>query len=84
MSPFLSIRSLSRDIILSEIWGVENLHETTIFRSIFSFLLSFMIRDRLNSAETISTISCPCFIIHGLRDMLVPYTHGKLLHELCG
>lgn len=84
MSPFVSIRSLARDIILSEVWGPENLHQTSLFRSWCSYFLSFIVRDRLNSAEAIASISCPCFIIHGLRDSLVPYTHAKLLHDLCG
>jgi len=50
----------------------------------FSSVLSWLIRDRLNSEAAITYVHCPTFIIHGLRDTMVPYTHAKRLHELCG
>ena len=38
----------------------------------------------MDSITAIRKIHCPCLIIHGLRDTLVPYQHAKHLQESCG
>ena len=80
MSPFLSIRTLAIDLIDSIITNKSGQSSP----SWTSYALGFVVRERLCSKEAIKQISCPCFIIHGLRDTLVPYTHAKQLHEICG
>mmetsp|Transcript_2044 Transcript_2044/g.3614 ORF Transcript_2044/g.3614 Transcript_2044/m.3614 type:complete len:137 (-) Transcript_2044:186-596(-) len=49
-----------------------------------SKIMSWIVRERLDNEDAIKRISCPCFIVHGLKDALVPYTHAKRLHEICG
>lgn len=51
----------------------------SIFASISSSLVSYMIRDRLDNEEAIKHVSCPCLLIHGIRDTLVPFWHSKRL-----
>lgn len=83
MSPFLSIRTLAIDLIDSII-NSNNKSGSGGGQSWSSYALGFLVRERLCSKEAIKQISCPCFIIHGLKDTLVPYTHAKQLHEICG
>ena len=40
---------------------------------------AFFIRERLQIAELIKLVTCPCLIIHGRKDELVPWQHS---HEI--
>lgn len=51
----------------------------TAFRVItFLPLLPF---DKFNNLEKITKLKCPILIIHGTRDMVVPFWQGKMLYE---
>ena len=85
MSPFLSIRTLAIDLLNQNLLQErQEVDATPQPPSLASSVLGYLVRERLESKEAIKHIKCPCFIIHGLRDTLVPYTHAKQLHELCG
>ena len=97
MSPFLSIRTLARDLILQTISTPEaqsdnqhnehlreNYSEHSWWSKSCSNFMSYFIRERLDSSLAIQMIQCPCLIIHGLRDTLVPFWHAKELQELSG
>ena len=46
-------------------------------------ILKYLIQERFNNEEKIKKVTCPTFIIHGLKDNLIPYSHSKILHDNC-
>lgn len=47
-------------------------------------LLKFLIQDRFNNIEKIKRVSCPTFLVHGMKDNLISFEHSKALHQNCG
>lgn len=48
------------------------------------YLLKYLIQDRFNNFEKMKKVSTPTFLVHGLKDNLIPYKHSKDLHDNCG
>lgn len=44
--------------------------------------LSFLPFDRFDNARRIGTVKTPVLIIHGESDEVIPWSHGRRLHEL--
>ncbi len=44
------------------------------------FVPPLLLRDRLDNLEALERITCPCLIVHGERDLLVPVSHAARLH----
>jgi fermentation-respiration switch protein FrsA (DUF1100 family) len=54
------------------------------FTSIASFakrylLPGFLVRDRFDNLEVLTDYPLPVLLIHGLRDEVIPYSHGERL-----
>lgn len=47
------------------------------------FIFADAIANRWNSAEAIAKVTCPIFLVHGMQDVIIPYTHSERLHEIC-
>ena len=47
-----------------------------------SFLASF-VAERLNNAEMIKDVTAPVFIVHGMKDDLIPHQQAQSLIECC-
>ena len=47
-------------------------------------VLKHLISERFNNIEKIKSVMCPTFLVHGMQDNLIPYTHSKELHDKCG
>ena len=47
-------------------------------------MLSYLIQDRFKNIEKIGAVTCPTFLVHGMMDKLIPYSHSKELHDKCG
>ena len=47
-------------------------------------ILKFLIQDRFNNIEKIKRVTCPTFLVHGMKDNLIPFSHSKELHKACG
>lgn len=41
----------------------------------------YFIKERFNNLEHISNVTCPTFIVHGLKDKLIPYQHSQELYS---
>ncbi len=41
----------------------------------------FLVRDTLDNVTAIRRLTCPCLILHGAADRLVPVEHAHRLHE---
>ena len=46
-------------------------------------VLKYLISERFNNLEKIKDVTCPTFIIHGMKDNLIPFEHSKTLHDNC-
>lgn len=46
-------------------------------------MLQYLIQDRFQNIEKIKKVECPTFMVHGMKDNLIPYTHSKELHDNC-
>ena len=46
------------------------------------FLKSF-VADRFRNLDNIKEVYCPTFLIHGVLDNLIPYSHSQELHMNC-
>jgi len=44
---------------------------------------TYLIKERFNNLEYISKVLCPTFLVHGVRDSLIPFKHSQDLHSLC-
>jgi hypothetical protein len=44
-------------------------------------LVDILVRDQYKSIDKISAIHSPLLVVHGKRDMIVPYEFGKMLFE---
>ena len=42
-----------------------------------------LIKERFENAKNMSFITCPTFLVHGIKDNVIPYHHSQKLHELC-
>ena len=45
--------------------------------------LKYLIQDRFNNVEKIKKVTSPTFIVHGMKDQLIPFQHSKDLHDNC-
>jgi len=41
----------------------------------------YLIKERFNNLEYMSRVTCPTFLIHGLKDNLIPYKQSQELHS---
>ena len=42
-----------------------------------------LIKERFENAKNMPYITCPTFLVHGIKDNIIPYSHSQKLHELC-
>lgn len=47
-------------------------------------VLSYLIQERFDNIGKIPKVTSPTFLVHGMRDKLIPYSHSKELHDKCG
>jgi len=41
----------------------------------------YLVKERFNNLEYISRVTCPTFIVHGLKDKLIPFKHSQDLYS---
>ncbi len=41
-----------------------------------------LVLQRINTKENIKDIHCPLFIVHGIKDQVIPVSHGKILLDM--
>jgi pimeloyl-ACP methyl ester carboxylesterase len=46
-------------------------------------LLGWMLQERFNNLNNIKKVEVPCFILHGQKDTVIEWNHGRTLHENC-
>ncbi|OMJ65814.1 hypothetical protein SteCoe_37582 [Stentor coeruleus] len=42
-----------------------------------------LIKERFENIKHMPYITCPTFLVHGIKDTVIPYYHSQKLHELC-
>lgn len=47
-------------------------------------MASKLVRDRFRNIDKMAEVRCPTFLIHGMRDTLIPYQQSQQLHQACG
>ena len=47
-----------------------------------TFLASFL-AERLNNADMLQYVTAPVFIVHGVKDELIPYSQAEALLNCC-
>lgn len=50
----------------------------------YPFIPSWLVRTRMDSLAKIGRVRCPILIIHSSDDEVVPFEHGRRLHEAAG
>lgn len=45
--------------------------------------MSWMVFERFRNIDYIANAKCPCFIMHGMKDTLIPYNHAVELNKVC-
>src|SRR5690606_33497783 len=43
-----------------------------------------VLRDRFETLDAVRSLGVPTMVIHGTRDAIVPFSHGRRLAEACG
>eukprot|EP00826_Nyctotherus_ovalis_P042379 TRINITY_DN4351_c0_g3_i1.p1 TRINITY_DN4351_c0_g3~~TRINITY_DN4351_c0_g3_i1.p1 ORF type:complete len:140 (-),score=32.40 TRINITY_DN4351_c0_g3_i1:65-484(-) len=54
-----------------------------IVRRVAGRILQYVLRERFRNKEMIKYVQCPTFLIHGLKDPLIPYTESQELLQAC-
>lgn len=57
-----------------------------VARGLFGWAGSFLAPltyERFRNKEAISQAKCPIFVMHGLEDTLIPYSHAEELNAVC-
>lgn len=44
---------------------------------------AILIKERFRNIDNMPFIKCPTFLVHGIRDRLIPYSHSQKLQEAC-
>ena len=55
-----------------------------VVRHLAGRLAGMIVKERFKNIENMPHIKCPTFLVHGLKDKLIPYSQSQKLHELCG
>jgi abhydrolase domain-containing protein 17 len=42
-----------------------------------------IIKERFENIKNMPYITCPTFLVHGVKDNVIPYNHSQKLHEVC-
>ena len=51
--------------------------------NLFGWIAKILVAERLKNIDLIGKVKCPVFLIHGLRDKIIPYQHSEKLLERC-
>ncbi len=54
-----------------------------VIRKIAGRVLQYAVRERFRNREAIKTVTCPVFLIHGMKDTLIPYAQSQELLQAC-
>ena len=46
-------------------------------------MFQYFVKERFNNKSLMSKITCPVFLLHGIKDTLVPYSHAQELLAEC-
>lgn len=52
-----------------------------VVRDIAGKLIQYFVKERFNNLENIAKVKCPTFLVHGLKDTLIPYKHSQDLYS---
>lgn len=42
-----------------------------------------LVKERFENIKHMPFITCPTFLVHGVKDNVIPYEHSQKLHEMC-
>ena len=48
----------------------------------YGMIASTLIQDRFKNKENIVKVQCPTFILHGLKDKIIPVSHSRELYSM--
>ena len=54
-----------------------------VVKNVAGRLAKLMVKERFRNIDHMPYIKCPTFLVHGIRDKLVPFSHSQKLHEDC-
>lgn len=52
-----------------------------VVRDLAGKLIQYFVKERFNNLENIAKVKCPTFLVHGLKDTLIPYKHSQDLYS---
>ena len=55
----------------------------TVVRQLFGKFFQYIVKERFFNVDLIKYVTCPVFIMHGLKDTLIPYTESQELFKSC-
>ena len=51
-----------------------------VVRDLAGKWIQYLVKERFDNLEHMSTVTNPTFIVHGMRDNLIPYKHSQELY----
>ena len=54
-----------------------------VIKKIAGKVLQYVVRERFRNKDAMKHVVCPVFLIHGIRDQLIPYTQSQELLQAC-
>ena len=51
-----------------------------VVKSNFGSTVQYLVKERFNNLQTIPSVKCPVFILHGMKDTLIPQAQAMALY----
>lgn len=80
-TSFLSSKKACHSILLMS--GFMSIKDAAKYLFGWGSFMSWMVIERFRNIDYIAQAKCPCFIMHGIKDNLIPYQHAIELNKVC-
>lgn len=80
-TSFLSSKKACHSILLMS--GFMSIKDAAKYLFGWGSFMSWMVIERFRNIDYIANAKCPCFIMHGIKDKLIPYQHAIELNKVC-
>ena len=54
-----------------------------VVKNMLGLIPSLLVADRFKNIDFIEHVTQPIFIVHGMKDKLIPYSHSEELYKKC-
>lgn len=79
--PAVHLAAIKHPAILTLMSAYTSLR--AVVKNLVGRFLQYAVRERFLNKEMIKAVTCPVFLIHGMKDQLIPYQQSQELLQAC-